>query len=150
MILYNCRTKKLPTTPSFDYNESNQYKMFRYNLELMNNYRLRKHTQQRLTEDVYYTYTTLVTFNNYLAKNDNSSFDILSDFILSHPEINQSDDNKCKTYYEKMELWHKRYTSNPTPEQYKIICDEVQHLMKFLVKQEIIKESGCNLKRNYY
>lgn len=149
MILYNCRTKKLPTTPNFDYNQTNQLKMFKYNFELMNNPKLRKHSQQRITEDVYYTYNALVTFNNSLAKKDNLAFEGIKYYIDSHIEIKQSDDNKCKTYYEKMEVWYKRYMSNPTPEQYKIICDEIQQLMKFLTKQEIIKESGCNLKRNY-
>ena len=30
------------------------------------------------------------------------------------------------------------------------IIIDVQDLMRFLAKQEIVKESGCNLKRNYF
>ena len=149
VILYNCRTKKLPLSPDFIYNNSNALKMFRYDWNLMSNVG-NNDNQQRVTEDVYYTYTTLVAFNNSLEKGGISAFDIIGDYLSNHKEITQSKDRKCQTYYEKMELWYKRYMSNPTPEQYQIICDEVQQLMKFLTKQEIIKESGCNLKRNYY
>lgn len=148
MILYNCRTKKLPTTTNFEYNQTNQMKMFRYDEKLMNNAK-NIEEQKRNTEDVYYTYNALVDFNNLLEKGNDSAFDIIDEYLSKHKEISQSKDRKCQMYYEKMKLWHKRYMSNPTPEQYKIICDEIQQLMKFLTKQEIIKESGCNLKRNY-
>lgn len=149
MILYNCRTKKLPTTPDFNYNPTNQYKMFRYDFDLFQNAK-NMTSQQRITEDVYYTYTTLVKFNNLLDKGNDSAFSILDEYILSHQEIKSSDDRRCRNYYEKMELWYKRYTSNPTKERYDEICKEIQQFMKFLAKQEIVKESGCNLKQNYY
>ena len=37
MIIYSCRTKKIPTTPDFIHNISNEYKMFAYNSDLMSN-----------------------------------------------------------------------------------------------------------------
>lgn len=149
MILYSCRTNKLPTKPDFDYNITNQFKMFNYDFDMFQNHRY-KTSQQRITEDVYYTYTTLVSFNNSLDKDITSSFEILDKYLTSHTEVTDSDDRRCREYYEKMGRWYKRYISNPSENVYKEICDEIQTLMKYLKKIGIVKESGCNLKKNYY
>lgn len=149
MILYSCRTNKLPTKPDFDYNITNQFKMFNYDFDMFQNQKC-KTSQQRITEDVYYTYTTLVNFNNSLDKGNASSFEILDEYLTSHTEITDSDDRRCQSYYDKMDRWYKRFTSNPSEKIYKEICDEIQSLMKYLKKNEIVKESGCNLKKNYY
>lgn len=149
MIIYSCRTKKIPTTPDFIHNISNEYKMFLYNSDLMSNCGCIE-KQDLVTKDVYYTYTTLVSFNNSLDKGDDSAFDLLKDYLENHPEIKESLDRKCITYYDKMSLWYRRYTSYPTPELFKSICKEVQELMRYLKKQELVSESSCNLKRNYY
>ena len=78
MIIYSCRTKKIPTTPDFIHNISNEYKMFAYNSDLMSNCGCIE-KQDLVTKDVYYTYTTLVNFNNSLAKVNDSAFDLLKD-----------------------------------------------------------------------
>ena len=48
-----------------------------------------------------------------------------------------------------MYYWFNSYTTSPSEERFKKICDEIQQLMKYLERQGIVKESGCNLKRNY-
>lgn len=140
--------KKMPTTPEFNYNISNEYKMFSYDYDLMGCGKL-KTSQQRVTEDVYYTYNTLVDFNNSLDKRNDSSFEILDKYLREHEEIKQSDDRKCINYYDNMYYWFNSYTTSPSEERFKKICDEIQQLMKYLERQGIVKESGCNLKRNY-
>lgn len=149
MIVYNCRTKKLPTTPDFIHNITNEYKMFAYNLDLMSHCGdIEK--QDLVTKDVYYTYTTLVSFNNSLDKEYKFAFDLLKNYLENHSEVKESLDRKCQSYYEKMDVWYKRYNSNPTDKVLEEIRAELQALMKYLEKQNIIKESGCNLKSNYY
>ena len=57
----------MPLSPAFIYNDSNALKIFRYDVNLMSTVG-NNDNQQRVTEDVYYTYTTLVAFNNSLEK----------------------------------------------------------------------------------
>lgn len=149
MILYNTRTQKLPLSIDFYTNNINALKMFRYNATLMSNcgdYRI----QEQVTSDVYYTYNTLVTFNNNLDKDVINAFKTLDNFLQEHEEIKESKDSRCKNYYVKMFYWNNRYKNDSSDTIVQTIQSEVQDLMRFLAKQEIIKESGCNLKRNYF
>lgn len=149
MIIYNCRTQKLPTSKDFIYNESNQYKMLRYNKDLLSEcHSLEK--QQRLTEDVYYTYNTLVEFNNTFDRDVSHAFELLNEYVMTHEEIKTSKDRKCQIYYEKMSYWNNSYNSNQLDENIKRIIMEIKQIMKYLCKIELIKESSCNLKSNYY
>lgn len=148
MILYNTRTQKLPLSTDFYTNNANALKMFRYNETLMSNcgdYRI----QEQVTSDVYYTYNALVTFNNTLDKNVKNAFTSLDKFLQEHEEIKESKDSKCKNYYDKMLYWSNRYKADSSDTIIQAIQSDVQDLMRFLAKQEIVKESGCNLKRNY-
>ena len=149
MILYNTRTQKLPLSTDFYTNNTNALKMFRYNETLMNNcgdYRI----QEQITSDVYYTYNALVTFNNTLDKNAINAFNSLDKFIQEHEEIKESKDSRCKNYYDKTTYWNNRYKTDSSDTTIQAIQSDVQDLMRFLAKQEIVKESGCNLKRNYF
>ena len=149
MILYNTRTDKLPLSTEFYNNHANGLKMFRYNETLMNNcgdYKI----QEQITSDVYYTYNALVKFNNTLDKEVINAFNILDKFLQEHKEVKNSKDNKCKNYYEKMLYWNNKYKGDSSDSSVQTIISDVQDLMRFLAKQEIIKESGCNLKRNYF
>ena len=148
MIIYNTRTNKLPTSTEFYNNKTNGLKMFRYDETLMSNcgdYRI----QEKVTCDVYYTYNALVDFNNSLDKRNDSSFEVLDKYIKEHSDIKESRDRKCINYYDKMYYWYNSYTTSPSEEKLKKICTEIQQLMKYLERQGIVKESGCNLKRNY-
>ena len=149
MILYNTRTKKLPLSTMFINNESNIRKMFNYNETLMNdcgNYDV----QEQVTSDVYYTYNTLVTFNNTLDKNVINAFNTLDKFLEEHVEIKNSKDTRCKTYYDKMLYWYNKYNMDSSDTSIQAIISDIQDLMRFLAKLEIVKESGCNLKSNYF
>lgn len=149
MILYNTRTQKLPLSTDFYTNNANALKMFRYNETLMSNcgdYRI----QEQVTSDVYYTYNALVTFNNTLDKNVINAFTSLDKFIQEHEEIKESKDSRCKSYYDKMIYWNNKYKTESSDTTIQAIQSDVQDLMRFLAKQEIVKESGCNLKRNYF
>lgn len=149
MILYNTRTQKLPLSTDFYTNNANALKMFKYNETLMSNcgdYRI----QEQITSDVYYTYNALVTFNNTLDKNVKNAFISLDKFIQEHEEIKKSKDSRCKNYYDKMTYWNNRYKTDSSDTTIQAIQSDVQDLMRFLAKQEIVKESGCNLKRNYF
>lgn len=149
MILYNARTQKLPLSTDFYTNNANALKMFRYNETLMSNcgdYRI----QEQVTSDVYYTYNALVTFNNTLDKNVKNAFTSLDKFLQEHEEIKESKDSRCKNYYDKMFYWNNRYKTDSSDTIIQAIQSDVQDLMRFLAKQEIVKESGCNLKRNYF
>lgn len=149
MILYNTRTKKLPLSTMFINNESNMYKMFRYNDTLMNNcgdYRI----QEQITSDVYHTYNSLVTFNNTLDKDVIDAFNKLDKFLQEHEEIKNSKDTRCKTYYDKMLYWNNKYKLDSSDTSIQAIISDIQDLMRFLAKLEIVKESGCNLKSNYF
>lgn len=149
MILYNTRTQKLPLSTMFINNGSNIRKMFRYNETLMNNcgdYRI----QEQVTSDVYYTYNALVTFNNTLDKDVKNAFTSLDKFLQEHEEIKESKDSRCKNYYDKMIYWNNKYKKDSSDTTIKEIKSDVQDLMRFLAKQEIVKKSGCNLKRNYF
>ncbi len=149
MILYNTRTQKLPLSIDFYTNNANALKMFRYNETLMSNcgdYRI----QEQVTSDVYYTYNALVTFNNTLDKNVINAFTSLDKFIQEHEEIKESKDSRCKSYYDKMIYWNNKYKTESSDTTIQAIQSDVQDLMRFLAKQKIVKESGCNLKRNYF
>ena len=149
MILYNTRTQKLPLSTDFYTNNANALKMFKYNETLMSNcgdYRI----QEQITSDVYYTYNALVTFNNTLDKDVKNAFTSLDKFIQEHEEIKESKDSRCKNYYDKMAYWNNRYKTDSSDTTIQAIQSDVQDLMRFLAKQEIVKESGCNLKRNYF
>ncbi len=86
MIIYTCRTKKILTTPDFIYDISNEYKMFAYNSDLMSNCGCIE-KQDLVTKDVYYTYNTLVSFNNSLDNGNNNAFDLLKDYLENHPVL---------------------------------------------------------------
>lgn len=149
MILYNTRTQKLPLSIDFYTNNANALKMFRYNETLMSNcgdYRI----QEQVTSDVYYTYNALVTFNNTLDKNVINAFTLLDKFIQEHEEIKESKDSRCKSYYDKMIYWNNKYKTESSETTIQAIQSDVQDLMRFLAKQKIVKESGCNLKKNYF
>lgn len=149
MILYNTRTQKLPLSTDFYTNNANALKMFKYNETLMSNcgdYRI----QEQITSDVYYTYNALVTFNNTLDKDVKNAFTSLDKFIQEHEEIKESKDSRCRNYYDKMNYWNNRYKTDSSDTTIQAIQSDVQDLMRFLAKQEIVKESGCNLKRNYF
>lgn len=149
MILYNARTQKLPLSTDFYTNNANALKMFRYNETLMSNcgdYRI----QEQVTSDVYYTYNALVTFNNSLDKNVTNAFTSLYKFIQEHEEIKESKDSRCKSYYEKMVYWNNKYKIDSSDNTIQAIKSDIQDLMRFLAKQDIVKESRCNLKRNYF
>lgn len=148
MIIYSTRTNKLPTSTEFYNNETNGLKMFKYDETLMSNcgdYKI----QEKVTCDVYYTYNALVDFNNSLDKRNDSFFEVLDKYLKEHSDIKESRDRKCINYYDKMYYWYNSYTTSPLEEKYKKICSEIQQLMKYLERQGIVKESGCNLKRNY-
>lgn len=149
MILYNTRTQKLPLSIDFYTNNANALKMFRYNETLMSNcgdYRI----QEQITSDVYYAYNALVTFNNTLDKDVKNAFTSLDNFLQEHEEIKNSRDSRCKNYYDKMVYWNNKYKIDSSDNTIQTIITDVQDLMRFLAKQEIVKESGCNLKRNYF
>ena len=149
MILYNTRTKKLPLSTMFINNESNIRKMFNYNETLMSNCG-RYEVQEQVTSDVYYTYNSLVKFNNFLDKDVINAFTSLDKFLQEHEEIKNSKDSRCKNYYDKMFYWNNKYKIDSSDNSIQAIKSDVQDLMRFLAKQEIVKESGCNLKRNYF
>lgn len=149
MILYNTRTQKLPLSIGFYTNNANALKMFRYNETLMSNcgdYKI----QEQVTSDVYYTYNALVTFNNTLDKNVINAFISLYKFIQEHEEIKESKDSRCKSYYDKMVYWNNKYKIDSSDNTIQAIKSDIQDLMRFLAKQDIVKESRCNLKRNYF
>ncbi len=149
MILYNTRTQKLPLSTDFYTNNANALKMFRYNETLMSNcrdYRI----QEQITSDVYYTYNALVTFNNTLDKDVKNAFSSLDKFLQEHEEIKESKDSRCKNYYDKMFYWNNKYKIDSSDNTIQAIQSDVQDLMRFLAKQDIVKESGCNIKRNYF
>ena len=149
MILYNTKTQKLPLSTDFYTNNANALKMFRYNETLMNNcgdYRI----QEQVTSDVFYTYNALVTFNNTLDNDVKNAFTSLNKFLQEHEEIKNSRDSRCKTYYDKMVYWNNKYKIDSSDNTIQTIIIDVQDLMRFLAKQEIVKKSGCNLKRNYF
>lgn len=149
MILYNTRTQKLPLSTDFYTNNANALKMFKYNETLMSNcgdYRI----QEQVTSDVYYTYNALVTFNKTLDKDVKNAFSSLDKFLQEHEEIKESKDSRCKNYYDKMFYWNNKYKIDSSDNTIQAIQSDVQDLMRFLAKQDIVKESGCNIKRNYF
>lgn len=148
MIIYTCRTKKIPTTPDFIHNDTNALKMFRYNKDLMKSCGSME-VQDKVTKDVYYTYTTLVNFNNMLDSDVDNAFMLVNNYLVEHEEVKDSLDRKCQSYYDKLKIWYNRYNINPTDDVLKTICEEVKVVMSYLKRLEIIKESSCNLKRNY-
>lgn len=149
MILYNTRTQKLPLSIDFYTNNTNALKMFRYNETFMSNYGDYR-IQEQVTSDVYYTYNALVTFNNNLDKDVINAFKTLDNFLQEYEEIKESKDSRCKNYYVQMFYWNNRYKNASSDTIVKTIQSDGQDLMRFLAKQEIIKEFGCNLKRNYF
>lgn len=149
MIIYTTRTKRLPTSTQFYNNDSNIRKMFQYDENLMNHcgdYRV----QEQVTSDVFNLYNALINFNNSLDKRTNESFKNIDRFIEEHEEIKTSRDYKCRNYYEKIVYWNNKYKLDSSEKSLNEIKSDIQDIMKYLAKQEIIKESGCNLKENYY
>lgn len=106
--------------------------------------------QERVASDVYYTYHTLVNFNNLLDVSISSAFKELNDYINNHSEIKESRDYICRNLYDEMEYWNNKYKLDSSSESIKQICDKVQKLLEQLEKQKIVKKSSCNLKKNYY
>ena len=49
-----------------------------------------------------------------------------------------------------MIYWNNKYKTESSDTTIQAIQSDVQDLMRFLAKQKIVKESGCNLKRNYF
>lgn len=92
----------------------------------------------------------LVEFNNKLDKNVINAFVTLDNFLREHEEIKTSKDIKCRTYYDKMLYWNNKYKTDSSDNSVKAIESDIQDLMRFLAKQEMVKESGCNLKNNYF
>lgn len=149
MIIYSARTKKLPLSSDFIQNNSNALKMFNYDSSLMSNLG-NIIIQERVASDVYYTYHTLVNFNNLLDVSISSAFKELNDYINNHSEIKESRDYRCRNLYDEMEYWNNKYKLDSSSESIKQICDKVQKLLEQLEKQKIVKKSSCNLKKNYY
>lgn len=149
MILYNTRTQKLPLSTDFYTNNANAMKMFRYNETLMSNCGDCR-IQEKVTSDAYYTYNALVTFNNTLDKDVKNAFTSLDNFLQEHEEIKESKDSRCKNYYDKMFYWNNKYKEDSSDTTLQAIESDIQDLMRFLAKQDIVKESGCNIKRNYF
>lgn len=149
MIIYSARTKKLPLSSDFIQNNSNAFKLFNYDSSLMSNLG-NIIIQERVASDVYYTYHTLVNFNNLLDVSISSAFKELNDYINNHSEIKESRDYRCRNLYDEMEYWNNKYKLDLSSESIKQICDKVQKLLEQLEKQKIVKKSSCNLKKNYY
>lgn len=149
MIIYSARTKKLPLSSDFIQNNSNAFKLFNYDSSLMSNLG-NIIIQERVASDVYYTFHTLVNFNNLLDVSISSAFKELNDYINNHSEIKESRDYRCRNLYDEMEYWNNKYKLDSSSESIKQICDKVQKLLEQLAKQKIVKKSSCNLKKNYY
>lgn len=149
MIIYSAWTKKLPLSSDFIQNNSNAFKLFNYDSSLMSNLG-NIIIQERVASDVYYTFHTLVNFNNLLDVSISSAFKELNDYINNHSEIKESRDYRCRNLYDEMEYWNNKYKLDSSSESIKQICDKVQKLLEQLAKQKIVKKSSCNLKKNYY
>lgn len=149
MIIYSAWTKKLPLSSDFIQNNSNAFKLFNYDSSLMSNLG-NIIIQERVASDVYYTFHTLVNFNNLLDVSISSAFKELNDYINNHSEIKESRDYRCINLYDEMEYWNNKYKLDSSSESIKQICDKVQKLLEQLAKQKIVKKSSCNLKKNYY
>ena len=149
MIIYSAWTKKLPLSSDFIQNNSNAFKLFNYDSSLMSNLG-NIIIQERVASDVYYTFHTLVNFNNLLDVSISSAFKELNDYINNHSEIKESRDYRCRNLYDEMEYWNNKYKLDSSSESIKQICDKVQKLLEQLAKQKIVKKSSCNFKKNYY
>lgn len=149
MIIYSARTKKLPLSSDFIQNNSNALKMFNYDSSLMSNLG-NIIIQERVASDVYFTYHTLVSFNNLLDVNIQNAFKELDDYVSNHSEIKESRDYRCRNLYDEMFYWNNKYKLDSSDKSVNEIIVKVQNLLKGLEKQGIVKKSSCNLKRNYY
>lgn len=149
MIIYSARTKKLPLSSDFIQNNSNALKLFNYDSSLMSNLG-NILIQERVASDVYYTYHTLVSFNNLLDVSISSAFKELNDYINNHSEIKESRDYRSRNLYDEMFYWNKKYKLDSSDKSVNEIISKVQNLLRGLEKQGIVKKSSCNLKRNYY
>ena len=49
-----------------------------------------------------------------------------------------------------MLYWNNKYNIDSSDTSIQAIISDIQDLMRFLAKLEIVKESGCNLKSNYF
>lgn len=147
MIVYSAKTKKIPISKDIQYSSSNFFKMMEYDKNLFFDDNTDKY---KMTSDVYYTYHSLVNFNNLLDVNVENAFSELNDFIISHDEIKTSQDFRCRNLFDEMTYWNNKYKTNPSKESVNQIIDKIQELLKRLAKQGLVKESSCNLKRNYY
>ncbi len=149
MIAYSIKTKRLPTNGMVINNSSNGFKMIAYDKDLF--YSVSDYdNQERLTSDVFNTYSSLVSFNNQLDLNVNNAFSFLDKFISDHIEIKTSKDFRCRNIYDEMEYWNNKYKLDSSSESIKQICDKVQKLLGQLEKQKIVKKTSSNLKKNYY
>lgn len=149
MIIYSVRTKKLPLSSDFIQNNSNALKLFNYDSSLMSNLG-NIIIQERVASDVYYTYHTLVNFNNLLDVSISSAFKELNDYINNHSVIKESRDYRCRNLYDEMSYWNKKYKLDSSDKSVNEIISKIQNLLRGLEKQGIVKKSSCNLKRNYY
>ena len=134
MIIYSAWTKKLPLSSDFIQNNSNAFKLFNYDSSLMSNLG-NIIIQERVASDVYYTFHTLVNFNNLLDVSISSAFKELNDYINNHSEIKESRDYRCRNLYDEMEYWNNKYKLDSSSESIKQICDKVQKLLEQLAKQ---------------
>ncbi len=145
--MYHCRTERMPTSRGHG-NWRNYRKAFNYDRDLFI-----RHPNESIDElicQIAYTYNTLVLFNNNLFINRNYAFSLIHDFLSTHSDIKKCPDSKCRDLYKKFDYWDNLYQSNPTEETYQRICNEIQQILSFLCKKGFVKESGCNLKKNYY
>lgn len=149
MIIYTTRTKRLPTSTQFYNNERNIRKMFQYDENLMSHCEDYK-IQEQVTSDVLYTYNALVDFNNSIDKRTSESFESLNRFVQEHENVKNSRDYKCRNYYDKFIHWIGKYKKDSSSKSIDEIKEDIKGIMKYLAKQEIVKESGCNIKQNYY
>lgn len=149
MIIYSTKTNKLPVSDDILYSSSNFFKLYCYDKNLLCCGKGFEY-QKRFAKDVFNTYYSLVNFNNLLDVNVHNAFLELNIFIEDNPEIKNSVDFRCRSLYDEMEYWNNKYKLDSSSESVKQICDKVQKLLEQLEKQEIVKKSSCNLKKNYY
>ena len=77
-----------------------------------------------------------------------SDIDFLKQNLTDNDDVVDSVDRKCRKIYSNLNIWYKRFVSNPK------CLDEINwqvvKSMKFYEKQEIFSITSTNLKRNYY
>ena len=148
MIIYTAKTDKVPTKSAI-IDSSLWGKAFNNNYTLMSS-GIGFDKQRQVVSDMHYTYYGLVSFNNKLDSDSKESFEYLNTFLNDYRMIKDSLDNRCKSYYEKMTYWYNKYSEDKSDKTVNEIKIDIQNLMKYLERLGIVKESGCNLKKNYY